>query len=142
MRSNRCGGQRRACRHPASCGRAAALLADDRDLDAALDAVHVGQAAVVGDIGGLAGPRRDRAEARDHHEAVALGLSGERRAVGQHRADAGLILGGQRRVRIDEVHELAVHRFNIGVDLLESGKQALLTEGGKRQSAGEARNAP
>jgi hypothetical protein len=40
------------------------------------------------------------------------------------------------------VHELAVHRFNIGVDLLESGKQTLLTEGRKRQSAGEARNAP
>ncbi|WP_231906992.1 hypothetical protein [Cupriavidus sp. D384] len=37
------------------------------------------------------------------------------------------------------MHELAMHGFNIGVDLLQGGKQALLTESGKRQSAGEAR---
>ncbi|WP_254775858.1 hypothetical protein [Ralstonia sp. 25mfcol4.1] len=37
------------------------------------------------------------------------------------------------------MHELAMHGLNIGVDLLQGGKQALLTESGKRQSAGEAR---
>jgi hypothetical protein len=116
-----------------------ALLADDRDFDTALDAVDMREAAVMGDVGGLAGPRRDRAEARDHHEAVAVRRIGKRRAVGQQRRHAGLLFGRQRRLCVDKVQELAMHRFNIGVDLPQGGEQALLTEGGKRQSAGEAR---
>ncbi|MNN15348.1 hypothetical protein D3C81_1284500 [compost metagenome] len=116
-----------------------ALLADHGDLDATLDAVHVRQPAVMRDVRGLAGPWRDRAETRNHHEAVALGLGRERRAVGQQRGNARLVFGGERRVGVDKMQKLAMHRFNIGIDLFERGKQALLAEGGKRQSAGEAR---
>ncbi|EHP40252.1 hypothetical protein OR16_26678 [Cupriavidus basilensis OR16] len=116
-----------------------ALLADHGDLDAALDSVHVLEAAVMRDVGRLAGPRRDGAEARDHHKAITVGLCLERRAIGQQRGDAGAVVLRQRHVGVDKMQELAVHRFDVGVDLLEGGEQALLAKGGKRQCTGEAR---
>jgi hypothetical protein len=59
----------------------------------ALDAAH-GQAAVVGDVGGLAGPGRHRAQARHHHHQRAVGRAGVRLAVVQQRGQR--LRGGGR----------------------------------------------
>jgi hypothetical protein len=92
----------------ADAGAEDAALEHHREGDAALDAVDVRHAAVVGDVGGLRGPRRDRAQARDHEEllghALVLGFR-HRLAVGQHGGQAFGVAGRQAARGIDEVVE-------------------------------------
>lgn len=119
-----------------------ARLQRDREFDAALDATHLREAAVLRDVGRLAGPRRNRAEARQHDEGLGRALLGrrlERRAVVHQRVDAGAVVGRQRLGRIDEVQELAAHRDDVGVDLPERVEQTGLTEIGEGRSAGKTR---
>ena len=60
---------------------------------AAFNAPDASQPAVVGDVGGFRGPRRDCADARDHQKNFALASGCTRPAVGEERieyADLGL----------------------------------------------------
>ncbi|SPU80533.1 Uncharacterised protein [Burkholderia multivorans] len=119
-----------------------ARLQRDRELDAALDAAHVREAAVLRDVGRLAGPRRHRAEARQHDEGLErpfLGRRLERRAVVHQRIDARAVVGRQRFGRVDEMQVLAAHRDDVGVDLPERVEQTGLTEIGEGRSAGKTR---
>ncbi|AJX21855.1 hypothetical protein BG17_3587 [Burkholderia pseudomallei MSHR491] len=119
-----------------------ARLQRHRELDAALDPAHARQAAVPRDVGRLARPRRDGAEARQHDEGLGRALLRgglERRAVMHQRADARFVVGGERLVRVDEMQILAANRDDVAVDLLERVEQAGLTEIGKRRSTGKTR---
>lgn len=124
-----------------STGQAAneALLACDGEFHATLDAMDLRQCAVAGDFRRLAGPWRDRAEARDDHKTVALDIGRRGRTVGQQRLHTGGFIGRQWRVGGHEMQILGTDAIDVRIDALEGGKQALLAEGGQRESAGKAR---
>jgi hypothetical protein len=68
--------------------------------------------------------------------SVALLAHGE---TVQQRLDALVVLGRQRRQRVDEVQILAPNADDIGIDAGKRFEQAGLTEIGQRRSTGEAR---
>jgi len=104
------------------------------ELGDALDAVDV-QAAVVGDVGGLGGPRRHGAQARHHHHQLALGRGLGGVAVGQQRGE--LVMRGrvQRAIAPDPVHMAGRHADDAGADGLQARQQRLGAEGGKGVAA-------
>jgi hypothetical protein len=118
----------------AEAGPEDAALEHHLDGHAALDAVDVGHAAVVRDVGGLRGPRRDRAQARDHEEllghAIVLRFR-HRLAVGEHGGQAFRILRGERAAGVDEVVETGRHACNRRGDGGKLGQEALATECGE-----------
>ncbi len=91
---------------------------------AAFNAQHRLEPAVVRDVGGLAGPRRDRAEAR-HHQPGCCGLRrrGERRAVLQQSVEPCALARVERALQVHEVHMLAVHRADARLDRLKAREQ-------------------
>ena len=98
---------------------------------AALDAPDRGQAADVGDVGGLAGPWRDGAGARrDHHEFAA----GDRRRREVRLEQAAKYLGlarGQRPGQICEVVKAGLDGLDPGVDRTQRGQQLFEAETGQ-----------
>jgi hypothetical protein len=108
--------------------------------DAALDPVHMRHAAVVRDVGGLAGPGRNGAEARHGHK----GFTGRGRAalegfaVDQQRGQAVDVNLRQRCAGIDEVQIARRDADDVGIDLLQLGQETFGTKG--RQGAGARQN--
>ena len=83
--------------------------------DAALQALDLGQAAVIGDIGGLARPRRNGAETRHHEEQAASGLLYRYawtvlEQARQHR----LLFAGQHASNLGKMGELGIQPANSG----------------------------
>jgi hypothetical protein len=91
--------------------------------NAAFQALDFGQAAVTGDIGGLAGPWRDRAETRkDQKQAAAWLLNRHARAVFQETGEDLLFFVGQSTGDFSEVGEFSVqatNSWNFSVQLLQ-----------------------
>lgn len=114
---------------------------DDREFDAALDAPHRLQTAVVRDIGGFAGPRRDSAETRHDQEGLRVtmrclqcGIAITQQCLDDMRLR--IIEGG---VGMDEMQIERADINDIRVDRFQRGEQPGLAEIGKGRSAGEAR---
>ncbi|MNP19321.1 hypothetical protein D3C76_1118430 [compost metagenome] len=83
--------------------------------DAALQALDRLQAAVVGDVAGLAGPWRNGAQARhDQEQAAARLLYRHARAVLEQTAQHLLLVGGQLAVDIGEVGKFGIQTSNSG----------------------------
>jgi hypothetical protein len=98
-----------------------------------LDAVD-GQAAVVGDVGGLGGPGRDRAQARHgEHQGALIAL--RRVAVVQQLGQLGRRLGGQRPVAPDPVHVAGRHPGDARAGGLQARQQRGGAEGGQGVAA-------
>ena len=76
---------------------------------------------------------------RDDHKAGALDIGRSGRTVRQQRLHTGGFIGRQRRVGGHEMQVLGTDAIDVRIDALEGGKQALLAEGGQRESAGKAR---
>ena len=83
--------------------------------DTALQALDRLQAAVVGNVAGLAGPGRNGAQARhDQEQAAARLLYRHARAVLEQTAQHLLLVGGQLAVDIGEVGEFGIQTSNSG----------------------------
>ena len=120
-------------------------LQGHRVFDAALDAAHLRETAVVGDIRSLAGPRRYCAETRHHEEGFGRATFFdvlEWIAVMHQRFDLRAVFRGQRRLRVDEMQILAAHTGNVGVDAGERVEQTGLTEIGRAEAPGKHRSGP
>ncbi len=106
--------------------------------NAALDPVDLRHAAVVRDVGRLAGPRRDRAEARDHDELLAVGRSFERLAIGEHGSQAFALGVAEFGWAVNEMAEAAGDARDRRLDGLQLGQESLDTK--CRQGAGAREN--
>ena len=83
--------------------------------DAALQATNDFQAAVVGDVAGLARPWRDGAETRhDQEQATGRLLHRDARAVLEQARKHLLLVGGQIAVNFGEMSEFSVQTINSG----------------------------
>ncbi|MNV41872.1 hypothetical protein D3C71_1335240 [compost metagenome] len=83
--------------------------------DTALQALNRLQAAVMGDVAGLAGPGRNGAQARhDQEQAAARLLYRHARAVLEQTAQHLLLVGGQLAIDIGEVGEFGIQTSNSG----------------------------
>ncbi|MNC45859.1 hypothetical protein D3C75_948490 [compost metagenome] len=83
--------------------------------DTALQALDRLQAAVVGDVAGLAGPWRNGAQARYHQEQTTRRLLYRHaRAVLEQTAQHLLLVGGQLAVDIGEVGKFGIQTSNSG----------------------------
>ncbi|MNV55375.1 hypothetical protein D3C71_1476050 [compost metagenome] len=126
---------RRAGQHGVVEGLGAQQAALGRDgvAHAAFDAVHRRQAAVVGDIGGLAGPRGNRAQARDHQQRQALGRGVRRagRAVVQQLGQVLLLFGRQGGVGADEVLVAGGYVGHRQAGVLQLRQKAITSKGGQ-----------
>ncbi|MNN44425.1 hypothetical protein D3C81_1587160 [compost metagenome] len=97
------------------CGVSVAQGAGNVVGDAALQALDRLQAAVVGDVAGLAGPGRNGAQARhDQEQAAARLLYRHARAVLEQTAQHLLLVGGQLAVDIGEVGKFGIQTSNSG----------------------------
>ncbi len=106
--------------------------------NAALQPVDLRQAAVAGDVGGLARPRRDGAEARHHQEQPSAGLLHRHaRAVFQQPRQHLLLVGGERAGDVGEMRELSVQPGNGRYVLGQLLKQFAVAESGKGGSAAQ-----
>ena len=95
------------------------------------DALHPvqGQAAVVGDVGGLGGPGAQRAQARGDDDQRALGGAVVAVAVVQQRSQLVAALRVQRRVGPDPVDMTGMHRGDAVADGLQTRQQRRGPEG-------------
>jgi hypothetical protein len=75
--------------------------------DAALDALHPGETAVVRDVGGLRRPRRHRAQARHHQKRLAFRRR-SRRPVGKQPLEQHALFRRERRFAFDKVAKFRV----------------------------------
>ncbi|MNZ54577.1 hypothetical protein D3C78_724810 [compost metagenome] len=83
--------------------------------NAPLQALDVFQAAVVGDVAGLARPGRDGAETRNHQEqAAARLLDRYARAVLEQAREHLLLVGTQIAVNLGEMREFSIQTTNSG----------------------------
>ncbi|MNO78296.1 hypothetical protein D3C76_694290 [compost metagenome] len=115
-----------------------AQLAADVIGDATLDPLDLRQTAVMGDVRGLARPRRDGAEARHHQEhAAARLLNRHTRAVLQQAAKHLLLIGAQRAIDLSEVRKLGVQPGDSGYLPGQQVEQFAVAEGGKGGSAAQ-----
>ncbi len=89
--------------------------------NAALDAMDLRHAAIAGDVGGLAGPGRNGAEARDHDEALAVFPALEDIAVSQQGLQAAGFILRRRRRRIDEMQKTAGNADDGRLNFLQFG---------------------
>lgn len=106
--------------------------------NAALQPVDLRQAAVAGDVGGLARPRRDGAEARHHQEQPSAGLLHRHaRAVFQQPRQHLLLVGGERAGDVGEMRELSVQPGNGRYVLGQLLEQFAVAESGKGGSAAQ-----
>ena len=87
------------------------------------------QAAVVRDVGRLAGPGADGAQPRHHHDGRSLGRAGIGVAVGQQRGQLVAVGGGQFGVGPHPVHVARGHARDARADGRQPGQQRLRTEG-------------
>ena len=116
-------------------------LADQRRLELqvilrdALDPAQ-GQAAVVGDVGGLGGPGRHGAQTRgDDHRGTRLGRRLEGLAVGQQRGKALAVGRAERRIGHDQVHETGRNALDARLDGLQLRQQLPCAEVAERAAA-------
>ncbi|MCY1501904.1 hypothetical protein D9M68_359910 [compost metagenome] len=106
--------------------------------DAALDPLDLRQAAVGGDVRGLARPRRNGAEARHHQEQAAAGLlHRDARTVLEQATEDLFLLGGQYAADLGEVRKLGVQPGDSGYLLGQQVEQFAVAEGGKGGSAAQ-----
>ncbi|MNH34723.1 hypothetical protein D3C76_1362320 [compost metagenome] len=92
-----------------------AQLTGDVVGDTAFQALDVLQAAVMGDVAGLARPGRDGAEARqDQEQATARLLYRYARAVLEQAREHLLLVGSQIAVNLGEMSEFSVQTTNSG----------------------------
>ena len=113
-----------------------AALQSEPVFDDTFDALHR-QAAVVGDVGGFAGPRRHRAQPRHDDNQRARGRLTRRVAIAQQRFE--LVHVG-RLERGGAAHPVHVPRRQFGdapVDALQPQQQAARAEGGQGVAAFE-----
>jgi hypothetical protein len=100
---------------------------------AALDAQHGRQPGVARDVGRLAGPRRNRAQARNDEELRGAGPRLARLlAVGQQRGEARVFVVFERTRDMDEVNEATLDRLSAGRDAPDPRQQPLRTKWGQR----------
>ncbi len=110
----------------------AAQLAGNVIGDTPLKAVDHAQAAVVGDVRGLARPGRDGAEARHYQHQTAIGLFHRYRgAILEQPVQHRLILLGQLTGQVGKMHEFSVHSSHAGNLLLQTCQQLVAPEIGK-----------
>ncbi len=111
---------------------------------AALDAADLGQAAVVGDVGGLGRPGRDGAEARYHQQHLALG--GGRhvvtRAVAQQALQHPAVVMVEGKFKIHEVHVLGADGRQARHGAAGAGEQLVETERREGSGATELKHWP
>ncbi len=95
-------------------------IARHREPDAAFDTVDLGEAAVVRHFGGLGRPRRDRADARHHQQALAAQRArfGSRTVVQQAIENVQLAVA-ERLGRIGEMHEFSANLTHGGIGRLD-----------------------
>ncbi len=86
---------------------------------ATLDALDMRHAAVMGDIGRLAGPWRNRAETRNHDKFVAIGRCREWLAISQHCIEARHVVVAGLHRSLDEVQIAPGDTGNCRIDLLK-----------------------
>ncbi|MCY1517792.1 hypothetical protein D9M68_524910 [compost metagenome] len=87
----------------------------------------------MGDVGGLAGPRGNRAQTRDHQQREALGRRFARggRAVVQQLGQLLLLLGRQGGVGADEVLVAGGYVGHRQAGFLQLRQEAFATKGGQ-----------
>jgi hypothetical protein len=85
---------------------------------AALDALHLAETAVAGDIGRLRRPGREGADPRHHQIEIALSLFGWS-AVGEQALEPRSFGGAQLARAFDEVAVLGHNRAHAGIDFLQ-----------------------
>ena len=106
--------------------------------NAALQPVDLRQAAVAGDVGGLARPRRDGAEARQDQEQAAGGLlNRDARAVFQQARQDLFFLGVEGSGDLGEVRKLGIQPGDGGHMLGQQVEQFAVAESGKGGSAAQ-----
>jgi hypothetical protein len=93
------------------------------------------QAAVVRDVGGLAGPGRHGAQARHHDYQGPFGLRRRRVTVGEQRRQLVQRRAVGRRVAPDPVHMARAHADDARAGLPQPRQQALGAEGGQGVAA-------
>ncbi|MCY1358664.1 hypothetical protein D9M69_452060 [compost metagenome] len=106
--------------------------------DPPFEAFDLRQAAVAGDVGGLARPRRDGAEARHHQEQpTARLLHRHAGAVLEQPRQHALLLPGEDTRDLGEVGKLGVHAADGGHRPGQLLEQFAVAEGGKGGSAAQ-----
>ncbi len=106
--------------------------------DAALQALDLAEAAVVGDIAGLARPGRNRAEARHHQEQPAHRLlHGYARAVLEQPGEHLLLVRAKRAGYFSEMSKLGIQPAYSGDLRGQLCQELAVTEGGKSGSAAQ-----
>src|SRR4051812_42534505 len=110
------------------------MLYLQRVLHTALDATNLCHAAVMRNVGCLAGPRRNRAEAWNDDKRVAVRLACKRFAVRQQTVQPLQILVADRGRGVDKMQESAGDINDGGIDLLKLQQKTFGTEG--RQGIG------
>ena len=93
------------------------------------------QADVARDVAGLAGPRRDGAQARHHHHRLANRSTAERVAVLQQCAQLVDIGAGRFGVEGRPVHEACNDASDARANGLQTDQQSLVAEGRERSTA-------
>ena len=117
-----------------------ATLGRERVADAALDAAHRRQAAIAGDVGGLAGPGRHGAQARDDQQFQYLGRGGfgiGRIAVIEQFGQAPCVLRAEFGVGQDKVFVAGRDIGDRQAGLFQQGKQTFAAEGGEDRGTGQ-----
>ncbi len=105
-----------------------ATLDGHRVQHAALDAAHILQAAVVGNVSGLAGPGRQGAQARHRHQLLALQRLFNGFAIAQQAIQALEIGVGKGLFSPDEVDKLRRHILDRRMNGLQPLQQPLATK--------------
>ncbi|MND85833.1 hypothetical protein D3C80_777720 [compost metagenome] len=106
--------------------------------DTALEALNLGQAAVAGDVGGLARPGRNGAEARHHQEHPAAGLLHRHTGAVLEQAGQDLfLLPAEHASHLGEVGELGVESADGGDLLGQLLEQFAVAKSGKGGSTAQ-----
>ncbi|MNR15574.1 hypothetical protein D3C85_1321160 [compost metagenome] len=110
-----------------------AAFGGDHIAHAAFNAVYRRQATVVGDVGGLAGPRGNGAQARDDQQRQALGgrVGRAGRAVVQQLGQVLLLFGRQGGVGADEVLVAGGYVGHRQAGFLQLRQKAITSKGGQ-----------
>ena len=104
--------------------------------DAAFDTLNVGQATVVGDVGGLGGPGRNSAGARHHQQQATGRLVGlKARAVAQQALQTGHLRLIEAAIDLGKVNELGIETGQRQPLLTGASQQFVEAKGGERGSA-------